>query len=79
MIEEARTGIAVTGRSGSIGKRVADAVVLSLDDACFDAVVAAHVLQHVEEPVRALPEVARVLRLGGRAFVTTSTTDDMAG
>ena len=78
MIEEARVGIAATGRFGAIRTRVADAAMLPFDDACFDAVVAAHVLYHVEEPVRALREMARVLRPGGRAFVTTNTVDSMA-
>lgn len=47
-----------------------DAESLSLPDRQFDAVVSCDVLEHVHEPDRALREVVRVLRPGGRAILT---------
>ncbi len=39
---------------------------LPFPDAMFDSVVSSHVLPHLRDPVRALAEMARVLRPGGR-------------
>ncbi|MFF0296233.1 methyltransferase domain-containing protein [Kitasatospora sp. NPDC004614] len=43
-----------------------DALALSLPDAGLDAVRCERVLQHLSEPARAVTEIARVLRPGGR-------------
>ena len=45
--------------------QTADVLELPFADACFDAVFAHAVLQHVREPVRALAEMRRVLKPGG--------------
>ena len=50
---------------------VADVQDLPFDDASFDAVIANHMLFHVEDRPRALGELARVLRLGGAFRATT--------
>ncbi len=42
---------------------------IDLPDASLDTVLSAHVLEHVPEPDRALAEVRRVLRPGGRLFL----------
>jgi SAM-dependent methyltransferase len=44
--------------------------LLGLDDASLDFLIANHVLEHVENPLRALNAVSRVLRRGGIAFIT---------
>lgn len=44
---------------------------LPLDDACFDAVWAGEVLEHVVDCVGLLDELHRVLRPGGRLLVST--------
>jgi SAM-dependent methyltransferase len=44
-----------------------DATALPLEDASFDAVVAAFLLLHLGTPERAVAEAGRVLRPGGRA------------
>jgi SAM-dependent methyltransferase len=41
---------------------------LPFDDAAFDAVLNCGVLEHVDEPARALAELRRVLAPGGRLF-----------
>jgi len=51
---------------------VADAQSLPLADAALDAVLMMHMLYHVPDPERAVREVARVLRRGGRALVATN-------
>jgi ubiquinone/menaquinone biosynthesis C-methylase UbiE len=47
----------------------ADILSLPYDDQSFDVVMAAHVLEHLPEPQRALTEMVRVLRPGGMVFV----------
>src|SRR2546428_8306301 len=49
----------------------ADAEALPYRDESFDAVAATEVLEHVDEPGRMLSEATRVLRPGGRFFMTT--------
>ncbi len=51
---------------------VADAEKLPFDDGDFDAVIANHMLYHVPDLSRALSEVRRVLKPGGRLFAATN-------
>lgn len=44
---------------------------LDVPAASFDLVLCTQVLEHVDDPKRALEEITRVLRPGGHAFVTT--------
>jgi len=48
---------------------------LPFRDETFDAVVATEVLEHLDNPVRMLGEVHRVLRPGGRFFMTTPNAE----
>lgn len=48
----------------------ADLLALPFPDASFDAVMASEVLEHIPDDERALAEVARVVRPGGRVAVT---------
>jgi ubiquinone/menaquinone biosynthesis C-methylase UbiE len=47
----------------------ADACDLPIADACIDAVVSANLLEHIPDDRRALSEIARVLRPGGRVAI----------
>jgi SAM-dependent methyltransferase len=47
-----------------------DALALPFPDGHFDEVVAAEILEHVPDDERAMAEIERVLRPGGRAAVT---------
>jgi SAM-dependent methyltransferase len=49
---------------------IASADALPLEDAQFDAALLTQVLEHVPEPGRVLRELFRVVRPGGRIFVT---------
>ncbi len=49
--------------------RVGDALALPVDSATFDAVVCVTVLEHMVEPERAIPELVRAARPGGRVGV----------
>jgi len=61
--------------SGAHGADViASLDALPLDDASFDAVVCTQVLEHVFEPARVLAELHRVLRPGGRLWMTVPLT-----
>lgn len=52
--------------------READAQSLPFPDASFDVAIANHMLYHVPDRARALAEVRRVLRPGGRFFASTN-------
>lgn len=58
--------------------RVGDAEALDLPDASFDAVVCAFGMLHLAQPERAIDEVFRVLRPGGRYAWTVWTSGDTA-
>jgi 2-polyprenyl-3-methyl-5-hydroxy-6-metoxy-1,4-benzoquinol methylase len=45
------------------------AEALPFADGSFDAVTCISVLEHVDDPKRAIMEMARILRTGGRAFI----------
>ncbi len=68
MISEARSNAAKAGLP--IDLRVGDAHALDFPDGQFDAVAAERVLQHVGDPARAVAEMARVCRPGGRVVVS---------
>ena len=58
-------------RQGSLGHAVmADATALPYPDTCFDRIIAAEVLEHVDDDEQAIAELARVLRPGGTIAVT---------
>lgn len=59
--------------------RRGDILDLDLDDSSFDAVVLFHVLEHVlpEDMPKAVSEIARVLRPGGKAYVRSFSLGDM--
>jgi SAM-dependent methyltransferase len=50
---------------------VASAYDIPVSDAAFDSALATEVLEHLEEPVKAMREWARVLRPGGHILITT--------
>jgi SAM-dependent methyltransferase len=47
-----------------------DVLALPFPAGCFDAVIAAEVLEHIWQDQRAMAEIARVVRPGGRVAVT---------
>ena len=75
MIAESERHLAASGRDFSF--RVADAQDLPFKRGSFDAVVAVHVLYHVPDQDRALSEVRRVLKPGGRFYASTNSRDHM--
>lgn len=75
MVAEAERRLAGAGREFAF--RVADAQALPFEDGLFDAVVAVHMLYHVPDQGRALLEVRRVLKPGGRFYASTNSRDHM--
>ncbi len=47
-----------------------DIVSIPVPDNSFDAILCTEVLEHVPEPIAALREMARILKPGGRIFIT---------
>ncbi len=62
-------------RARGVEAAVGDVQNLEFPDASFDCAVAAWVLYHPEDLDRALAELARVLRPGGRLVASTNGTD----
>ena len=58
--------------------QVINAQAIPYPKASFDAVIANHMLYHVPERERALAEIQRVLRPGGRLYATTGGENHMA-
>jgi SAM-dependent methyltransferase len=69
MLDSAWRNLVVTGRNYKF--KEIDAQTIPFADATFDAVIANHMLYHVPEIARALAEIKRVLKPGGRFFATT--------
>jgi SAM-dependent methyltransferase len=65
-------------RERGVNALVADVQELPFDDEAFDAVVAAWMLYHVADIDRALAEISRVLRPGGRLVAVTNRADHLA-
>ncbi len=63
------------GGSGRVSLRKGRCEDLPYEDATFDAVVSAQVYEYVEDVERALAELFRVLRPGGRAVILATDWD----
>ncbi len=49
---------------------VSDITAIPVKDASFDFVLCTEVLEHVSEPIKAIKEMARILKSGGRILLT---------
>ena len=72
MLAEALASVRRLGRWPDVRGDVADVCALPFADASFDVVLAMHMLYHAPDPDLAVREIARVLKPGGRAIVTTN-------
>jgi SAM-dependent methyltransferase len=75
-IDQSARMVEIQRRLG-IDARVGDVLELPFADGEFDVAVAAWMLYHVPEVERALGELARVLRPGGRLVVVTNSADHL--
>lgn len=69
MLDAAWRNLVVTGRAFQF--KEIDAQSIPFEDETFDAVIANHMLYHVPDKAKALTEIKRVLKPGGRFFATT--------
>lgn len=69
MLDKARSNLAAGDRSFVFA--VVDAQAIPFGDGCFDAVIANHMLYHVPDLGKALSELWRVLKPGGRLYAST--------
>ncbi len=67
MLVQAKTAMQHAGLTPCLQQ--ADVMALPYEDRSFDVVMAAHVLEHLPEPQRALAEMVRVLKPGGMVFI----------
>jgi SAM-dependent methyltransferase len=49
---------------------VSDILAIPVDDSSFDVIICTEVLEHVPEPIRALKEFFRILKVGGKLLLT---------
>jgi len=69
MLDTAWKNLVVTSRAFQF--KEIDAQSISFEDESFDAVVANHMLYHVPDRPKAIAEIKRVLKPGGRLIATT--------
>jgi ubiquinone/menaquinone biosynthesis C-methylase UbiE len=69
MLDSAWRNLVVTGRNYKF--KEIDAQEIPFEDETFDAVIANHILYHVPDRPKAIGEIKRVLKTGGRFFATT--------
>jgi ubiquinone/menaquinone biosynthesis C-methylase UbiE len=69
--------LAAAGRPGQVARAAAEA--LPFEDDRFDTVICTLVLCTVDDPTRALSEIARVLRPGGQLLFLEHVRSDSAG
>jgi SAM-dependent methyltransferase len=69
MLDEARQKLSEVSRAITFKK--VDAQAIPFSDASFDGVIANHMLYHVPDRPRAIAEMRRVLKPGGRFYATT--------
>jgi SAM-dependent methyltransferase len=69
MLRDARPGLDAARRFTYLG---ADAQAIPLADATFDGVIANHMLYHVSDVPKAVAEIHRVLKPGGRFYAATN-------
>jgi ubiquinone/menaquinone biosynthesis C-methylase UbiE len=75
MLDSAWRNLVVTGRNYKF--KEIDAQEIPFADETFDAVIANHMLYHVPDKPKAIAEIKRVLKTGGRFFATTVGEDHM--
>lgn len=63
MLHEAQKRFAAAGITAELHHH--DARQLSFADACFDLVISAHMLEHIQHPAKAIDELFRTLKPGG--------------
>jgi ubiquinone/menaquinone biosynthesis C-methylase UbiE len=75
MLDEAQRALSTLDRPITV--QTADVAALPFPTGSFDAVLANHMLYHVPDRPRALAELRRVLRPGGRLYASTVSRGDM--
>jgi SAM-dependent methyltransferase len=68
-----------SGRAGRLSWLAADIQDLPFDDRTFDTVLSFETIEHVPHPGVALRELARVLRPGGRLYLTCPSYLNLSG
>lgn len=74
MVREARDRL---GSDRRFAFRIVDAQEVPFEDQSFDAVVANHMLYHVQDRARAFSEISRVLKPGGHLYAATNGEDHL--
>jgi len=77
MVSEASERVRSTGKWDRVAGIVADVCALPFADASFDRVFALHMLYHADDQPAAVTEIARVLKPGGIAVVSTNGRNTM--
>lgn len=65
----------LNGHLSNVNYRVENALDLSFPDQHFDLLISVDVLEHVGQPAQMVKEISRVLKPGGKAFITFPNLD----
>ena len=76
MLDAAWRNLVVTGRTFKF--KEIDAQSIPYEDETFDAVIANHMLYHVPDRPKAIADIKRVLKFGGRLIATTVGENHMS-
>jgi SAM-dependent methyltransferase len=77
MVEEAVARVRPLRHWRRVQGQVADVCALPFGDGVFDCALSMHMLYHASDTDKAVAELARVLKPGGRLFVTTNGNGNM--
>ncbi|MCP4319571.1 MAG: methyltransferase domain-containing protein [Hyphomicrobiales bacterium] len=77
MVAAAARNIGNLEWTGGVRTQIADLQKLPFEDRTFDRVIAMHMLYHLPDPEIGIMELKRVLKPGGRAFISTNGMDHM--
>jgi len=73
MVERVRADVAARGLGDRVDVRVGDALALDVDDDAFDVALSGFAVMLLPDPPRAVAELGRVVRAGGRVAVSMPT------
>lgn len=80
MLAMAKANLAMAAQASAVQVelRQADGAALPAEDGQFDAIFANMYLHHAPDPAKAIAEMARVLKVGGRLVITDLDSHDQA-
>ncbi|GHB24188.1 hypothetical protein GCM10007094_10290 [Pseudovibrio japonicus] len=77
MVAEAKAALSKLSAIKQVAGYVNQAEAMPFEDASFDVVIAMHMVYHLSDPDKALDEMRRILKPGGRLVITLNSAADL--